>query len=186
MTGGAVMRIFFAMPLRPEDRVRVAALLETLRPVFGRARWVPSENLHLTLRFLGDRDVATVTQLIQWLCESWTPPISPLSLSPQGLGAFPSGARHTLFLRLQASDALLSLYASLEDALYQLGEPRERRRFQPHITLARDVALPGGIAPVASAHSVSGEPFALGRVTLFESVFHAGGVTYEPLAERIL
>jgi 2'-5' RNA ligase len=100
-------------------------------------RWVPSENIHLTLKFLGDVSPANVDLLEQMLsvevCQH-----RAFEIGFGGLGAFPSPKRpRVIWIGIQAPAGLEALQHGIEAATATLGYPDEERPFSPHLTIGR-------------------------------------------------
>lgn len=131
------MRLFVAVT--PPTEVREAAL-ERARSVSwkGRIRWVPPQNVHLTLKFLGETPDEVVPQ-IEASLEAVCLGHRAFDLALEGVGAFPSAGRaRTLWVGAgQGSEALTALAEDVEDALQGLGFEREKRPFHPHATVGR-------------------------------------------------
>lgn len=183
------LRLFVA--LEPPDLVRrrLASLQAELRRAAGRAaddvRWVPPENVHLTLQFLGaapEERVAGVQDAIAAAAREGT----PLELTVGGAGAFPSARRARVLWAGLTGDlpALGALVAALGRHLAPLGFPPEERPFAPHLTLgrARDARGVGGLA-AALAHAGGGAAarWRAGEVVLFRSHLSPRGAEYEAL-----
>lgn len=125
------MRLFVALPLPAGV---TAALARIQRGVPG-ARWVPPENMHLTLRFIGEADGAQFEDLVEALAEVTVP---PFTLDLAGTGHFETKRVPTvLWAGVRPSPELTRLQAKVERACQQAGFPPERRSFAPHVTLAR-------------------------------------------------
>jgi 2'-5' RNA ligase len=128
------MRSFIAIDVESPP---LRALLEELRAVGGGVRTVAPENLHITLRFLGEIEegrAGDVGGAMEEVCRS----LSPFPLSFQGVGVFPGLKRiRVVWVGVQeGKERLLALQGALEEALQGLGFPREKR-FHPHLTLGR-------------------------------------------------
>jgi RNA 2',3'-cyclic 3'-phosphodiesterase len=123
--------------------------LEPLRRVLkelagmGRAlKTVDPDNLHVTLKFLGQTDMNLVPE-VRALMEQAARSSASCELTITGLGVFPHAQRpNVVWAGLQGSDTLASLAADLEAGLEPQGFPRENRPFVPHLTLARVKARP--------------------------------------------
>ena len=152
--------------------------------------WVAPENLHVTVKFLGNVDAARVPSVIDAL-RSAVRGHAPFDLEVGGLGAFPSATRaRVLWAGLIGGTAPLgALAASVEDALAHLGFPREDRPFSPHITLAR-VREPRRSPELAEALGVaSGRRFgqvAVPDIALMRSDLSPRGARYSTLASIAL
>jgi 2'-5' RNA ligase len=110
------------------------ALLEVATGVPG-AYWAEEDQLHLTLRFLGDIDGVRRTQLVQALerLEAET-----FELQLQGIGFFPPrGEPESLWIGVVRNPALDALQTRVDAIATRLGIERDRKRWTPHVTLAR-------------------------------------------------
>jgi 2'-5' RNA ligase len=135
----AVMRAFIALELSEEVAQRLDRISNELKLRFphNAVRWVPAQNIHLTLKFLGDVSIANLEALqkmIQAECED----IPPFDLSVGSVGAFPSLNRpRVIWVGVTAPAVLSNLYRNIELAAARLGYPPEERPFSPHLTLGR-------------------------------------------------
>jgi RNA 2',3'-cyclic 3'-phosphodiesterase len=130
------VRLFVALEIPSEVRGNLAAMVEALRTISKEPRWVRPENLHVTLKFLGEvpetKLDAVRTALAQIRSEQ------PVKLDFRGLGFFPNEKHPRVFWAgIEASANLMKLPGDIEGAMEKLGIPRERRPFSPHLTLAR-------------------------------------------------
>ena len=135
------MRLFIAIEIPENIRAGFASLLKEFRAVAPNVKWVRAENLHLTLKFLGETEPAKLGPLQNVLVAVRSP--EPVTLEFRGLGFFPNEKRPRVFWAgMQASANLKSLAADIDQAAHRLGFPLEDRPFTPHLTLAR-FPLPG-------------------------------------------
>ncbi len=134
------VRTFVAIELDAEVHTALREVQGRLRraPLARLGRWVESDGIHLTLRFLGDVPAARVPELrraLECACQG----IMPFEIAVAGLGFFPNGQR----LRViwagveEPSGALQRLQLAVERQLEQIGFRPEGRGFSPHLTLAR-------------------------------------------------
>ncbi len=135
----SVIRAFIAINISREIEQRLkfisGDLQQSLRGV--PIRWVPVENIHLTLKFLGDVSVANLDLLTKML-ETECAGHSPFEFSVGDLGAFPSIRRpRVIWVGVQAPQDLLVLQRGIDAETARLGYPREDRPFSPHLTLGR-------------------------------------------------
>ena len=100
-------------------------------------RWVPVENIHITLKFLGDVPTAGLDALKDMLrAEAET--CHPFDMLIGGIGSFPSPKRpRVIFIGIQVPAGLEALYRRIESACTRLGFPPEPREFSPHLTFGR-------------------------------------------------
>lgn len=134
----SLLRAFIAVEIPLALREAVCAATEPLQKSIGPAvRWVLMENMHLTLKFLGDTSPANVELLSQMLrAEAELFPGFELRL--QGLGAFPNPKRpRVLYIGIQAPGTLEALQRGIDSASRRLGYESEERGFSPHLTIGR-------------------------------------------------
>jgi 2'-5' RNA ligase len=168
------MRLFVALDLPWPLQDRLGGLATG---IFG-ARWVPRENLHLTLRFIGE--------VPNWRAEEIDLALHaikgrsfPLVLS--GVGLFEKAGRVTaLWAGVDRCPPLEHLQAKIETALQRAGLEPERRRFVPHVTLARlDQPANDKITGFVQRNNLfRAEPFSVERFTLFSSQLGKEGSVY--------
>lgn len=132
------MRIFIAIEVSSEIARAAHELVERLARARETVRWVQPENMHLTLKFLGEvEDVRTID-----VCRAVQAAVEPFASFPfrcGGVGAFPNASRpRTVWIGLDQGEApMIALQESVDRALYDIGFPLESRRFHPHLTLGR-------------------------------------------------
>ncbi|ANM28939.1 hypothetical protein ABI59_03940 [Acidobacteria bacterium Mor1] len=181
------MRLFIAIELPASARRELERRVAELR---GRRGWrfVPSRNLHLTLRFLGEVSAAQRRPLFS-ACAAAVSSLPGGRLGLSDLGVFPGPRRPRVLwcgLRQEPADWLLPLAREVERAVRSAGFPAEDRPFRPHVTLARAVrgqrpAVPPDAAGGAGAEGR--ERFRVSRVVLFRSHLGAAGARYEALEQ---
>jgi RNA 2',3'-cyclic 3'-phosphodiesterase len=135
------VRLFIAIDIPENIRTGFASLLKEFRAVAPQAKWVRAENLHVTLKFLGETEPAKLGALQNVLAGVRSP--APVNLEFRGLGFFPNEKRPRVFWAgMEASPNMKTLAADIDQAAHRLGFPLEARPFTPHLTLAR-FSLPG-------------------------------------------
>ena len=142
------------------------------------ARWVRPENLHLSLRFIGDVEDGDADDVDAALRIVAAP---AFSLEPQGVGVFGKTSKaRTLWAGIAPNPALRQLQAKVEAAVTSAGLAVETRRFSPHITLARLKRAPAGrIEQFIVDHAeFRAEPFPVEQFFLFSSMLSASGAIY--------
>lgn len=169
------MRLFVALCL-PTEALHA---LETLQDRLPAGRPVPADNLHLTLAFLGEVDDTAAEALHDALSNLRA---APVMLRLGGAEVF--GGRHGQAIALGAEGCppLQDLHDRVRSRIHGAGLNTERRRFRPHVTLAR---LPGRghAAPLVQALSTARlGPFACTGFALIESRLHPRGAIHTPLA----
>ena len=173
-------RLFIA--IRPPDEV-CDLLLDTMEGVDG-ARWQDFDNLHLTLRFLGEVERPLADDLA---LELGRIAASPFPLTINGIGHFDASRRsgsspHALWARIAEAPQLEALRLKVDRACIQVGLPADDRRFVPHITVARLNRSSGDIGPWMAAHGrLHAGPWQVDHFALFESHLGASGSRYEEI-----
>ena len=180
-------RIFVAVALAPALLAAVSGMRARLAEAESTLRWVPPENLHFTLKFLGGitppqlagvvaaaREVAARTQRF--------------SITLAGLGAFPSARRpRVVWVGVSSgADHLVALAEHLDVVLRPAHASREDRPFRPHLTIAR-------VRDAAPVRDLSKEIDALrelewgcqtvGAICVMESHLRPSGAVYQPVEE---
>src|SRR4051812_38418614 len=135
----AFMRLFVALDIDDVIRNRIARFVEAVRDFAPEARWVKKESLHVTLKFIGEQPAIGVEGIQQALQTIATP---PMKIGFRGYGFFPTANSPRVFwIGMEAGPELASLAAAVDEKLLALGVPKEKRKFNPHLTLAH---LSGG------------------------------------------
>lgn len=170
-------RLFVA--LRPPRPVR--DLLRTAMHGISAARWQDDDQLHLTLRFIGDVDRHRAEDIAAALGALHAPAIKARIA---GVGMFERrGWPHTVWAGVEPAAALAGLHRKVDQLLARVGIAAETRAFVPHITLARLNRSAGPVAPFLALHSdLASAPFAFDHIILYESELGHGGSRYHPVA----
>lgn len=171
-------RAFVAVPLPLEVRERLAIMAHGLRG----ARWSSTDQLHLTLRFLGDLP-GGLHGVEEALATVHLPPF-PLQL--QGLGVFPGHKQpRVLWAGVADPRPITALHDAVDRALAPLDLELERRHYRPHVTLARFKQVHGAdVGAFIEANNLFFvPPFTVDRFALFTSILHPAGARYTIEAE---
>jgi 2'-5' RNA ligase len=183
---GDVMRVFIAIDIPEEIRARLAAVQERLRKVFPSPRWVASESIHLTLRFIGEitekhlEDIDGALGGLTW---------KPIPISVQGLGFFPGTRSPRVLWAGLKSSTMEGLAEEINSRLERAGFDGENRAFRAHVTLARskDTRLEGALVTAAAEFSdTEFGSFVADRYFLYQSSLKTHGAVYTKLKEYLL
>jgi RNA 2',3'-cyclic 3'-phosphodiesterase len=171
-------RLFVAV--RPPAPIR-EQLLDLMEGVPG-ARWQDDEQLHITLRFIGEVDTRVAEDAAAVLGTVRHP---SFEVAVEGIGSFGSRGRiNAVWAGVRPHDQLANLHRKIDHALVRVGLEPERRAYLPHITLARFGREVGGLDGFLARHAgLTSEPFPVEYFGLYESRLSQAGATYE-LIER--
>lgn len=187
------MRLFAAVEIDDEARRSAVEAADALRAIFGshpEIRWVPAENLHLTVRFIGHVDDDRVAPLLEALAAPLA--IAAFDVALGSCGAFPRGGNpRVMWIGLRSGLAeLAAMHGEFSQRLLPFGFPPEARPLSAHLTLARIKETSRGFgAKVRSTlerTAVRNSAFTVSRATIFVSRPSRGGSRYEPLGYAAL
>lgn len=179
--GASPRRLFVGVEIPEVARSVAWDAFAPVREAFPKAKWVPPENFHVTLKFLGP----VWPRLVSWVeqgCASAAAVVEPFELSLSGAGRFPdSGKASTLWAGVADPERGTWKLAERLDA--ELGEefPAERHPFSPHLTVARS-RPPLDIDDVLGRVTLTAGPWVVSELLLIESHLGRPAPRYEPLA----
>ena len=188
MNAAPKLRTFIAIPFPETTQMKVDKLLSDLRKMDAAVRWVPARNLHLTLKFLGDVEEACLDDLfvgIQKAAEG----IEPFQITLTGLGAFPNVRRpRVLWIGMDYPEAMQRLYEKIEEELFHLKFPREKRKFSPHLTIGRVKGQRGieALMSVVERTEFGPERVTVDHVVAMKSDLRPTGAVYSALEKFAL
>ncbi|GEP02666.1 RNA 2',3'-cyclic phosphodiesterase [Methylobacterium oxalidis] len=168
-------RLFTGIEIPPG----IAEALAPFRGGLPGARWIESADYHITLRFLGDVERSLAEDLCEGLAEAR--PRAPIPITLEGLSSFGGDKPRALYAAVSPVPDLVDLQAEQERIARRAGAEPERRKFTPHVTLAR---LRREASPEAVAMYLSQAPifeplrFEATRVALFSARESTGGGPY--------
>jgi 2'-5' RNA ligase len=180
------MRVFIAVDLPPELRKDLAKLQREMARLTDTVRWVASESVHITLKFIGEvaekrlEDIDTALAGLTW---------KPFEITVRGVGFFPEKRSARVLWAGMEAPTMQNLAEELDSRLERLGFEKESRTLRPHITLARarHSRIDSSLVTAASKY-VDNEfgSFTVDRVYLFKSILKPAGAEYERLKEYLL
>lgn len=176
------MRLFIAANLASALKAALSQVQEALKARGADVGWVKPENLHITLRFLGEVEEARLPVLSEAIASSLKG-ASPFPLALGGLGAFPDlRFPRVIWIGVKkGAEELSALQARLEEGLQRIGFPPEDRPFSPHLTLGR-VRSPRKREALVEGLKVLQVPLleemVLESVELMRSQLHPAGAIY--------
>jgi RNA 2',3'-cyclic 3'-phosphodiesterase len=180
------MRTFIAVEIPNEIQEIVGKYISEISGIFSEVKWVAPQNLHFTIKFLGEvrnSDFKHVKDCVEEVANEF----SPFSMGVSGIGFFPA-QQHPKVVWLGADggeDSLLDLYQDMERRLEEVGFDRESKTFSPHLTIGRvkkfkHIAVPDlfpDFDPVT---------FEVRRISVMKSTLTPDGPIYEKLYESEL
>ena len=166
-------RLFTCLEIPEAIRLR----LSLIRAPLTGAKWIEAENMHITLRFVGDIDGRIADDFADALAEISA---KPLTLTVQGVGAFGGREPRVLWAGVAAGPELDALYRAHERAARTAGLEPDPRDFKPHVTLARlrRTRPPAAARFLEENGGLRTEPFTVGRFVLMSARPGSGGGPY--------
>ena len=189
-----VIRVFIAVPIPSSAKLFLSKVIEGLSgKIPNGVRWVNPDGIHVTIKFLGDTAPGRVAGITEAMGRA-AAQVSPFQIRLWGLGTFPNQKRpRVLWAGVDGDVARLAeLQKITESELVALGYPRDKRSFNPHLTLGRvrdqvSEHIRHGIAAIVFSEEQEGsEPWLVESVELIQSHLGPGGATYTTLAKVLL
>jgi 2'-5' RNA ligase len=180
-------RTFIAIELPESVEIQLGSLIADLQAPGDGVRWVRPENIHLTLKFLGDVPSDKIPLVAEGVEEAASP-AQPFVLVLSDLGTFPNLRRpRVIWVGVhEGHDETVELQKRIEDALESRGFPREGRRFSPHITIGRVKKPPhpqSGLAERIERGSFVSDSMAVSSIAVMRSVLRPEGPIYTRLTK---
>lgn len=183
-------RTFVAIEVGPQA---VAALIRLQKQLEGQVadlRWIPADQMHVTIKFLGDvdnRDLPKICEELHRACQG----LEPFDASMRGLGTFPRNKPPRLLWAGmdEGCQELIGIHQHLDHSLAEIGIPREGRAFTPHLTLGRvgrNTQLETLAGLVADASPGINARFEVDEVHLMASIRERGKIVHEPIETVVL
>jgi len=179
------VRAFFALPVREDDKPALLDAQRRMKRAAGEERhgprWVGAEQLHVTLKFLGDVEEASISTLLA-IGASRAGEHAPFDATWTEVTGFGSVDRARVLVvgLTDAEGDMARLAASIESDVEPLGVPRETRAFVPHVTLARQ-RQPRSARYLVQAAELEAAPAHFDELVLYRSELRREGAVYTPL-----
>ncbi|MBI1869739.1 MAG: RNA 2',3'-cyclic phosphodiesterase [Chlamydiae bacterium] len=182
------MRLFIAIELPQTLQNEIAHFIEPLRKQVRGARWIPLQNLHLTLKFLGEVpeiDILKIKNCMEEVIREEN--FQPFKLQFSKIGGFPTlKSPRVIWLGVSIGEEVLSkITSSLEGSLELLGYPKKDRPYQAHLSLGKvkDPKQFWGVEKFELIHKTSFAGFSVGVISLLQSFLGRDGASYEKVYE---
>ena len=183
------LRLFIAIELPSNIIDGLRNVQEELKDKSNKPSWAKPENIHLTLKFLGDIETNKIDSMVNIL-EGIAGKSFSFEISVKGVGTFPAaGTPRVIWVGIEENKDMLQLYNNIEEGLAALGFEKERRDFKPHLTLGRikflndRAGLRRGLEKVAGLNLAR---FAVAGFALFKSTLTPEGAIHTKLKEYTL
>lgn len=180
------MRCFIAMNLDDSLKEEINKTIQGLRGRDWDVRWVPAENLHVTLKFLGDTSEEQVLEIKERL-SAIAVKTDSFNLGLYGVGIFPDRKRpRVVWIDLIDSEGFIKLQELVEDSMASLGFKMDNRPFSPHLTIGRIRSPRGKDALLRRIDSLKDKDFGnigVDRISLMKSDLKPTGAQYTTLAD---
>ena len=169
------MRIFLAIEFDMETKAALALVQGKIRPFCVNGNFSREENLHLTVKFIGD------TQKLDEICkiaDDAARGISPFNIELKELGAFNKGGRNIFWTGVNGGNELKRMHIAAQNGLIACGIINTREDYRPHITLVREARLNCGLDDALRTIITPDLFFKVTGISVMESTRVAGKLTY--------
>ena len=179
------IRTFIAIEIPPHIKKEISEIQRHLMVRDTRISWPKPDNIHITLKFLGDVDASAIAPIAR-VVEEAVEQIPPFNVKIGGVGTFPSGSKpRVLWIGAKSEDSLLVKCAeSIDSNLGELGYEKETRAFRAHLTLGRvksQFKIDEVLERLNESRDFECDDFRASEITVVQSTLHASGAIYTPL-----
>ena len=188
------MRCFIALDLDESIKNRLELLQGEMRRRMGAdgnaVKWVQSEQIHITLKFLGDVDDGMIRDVCDWTSDV-AQQAEPFDFEVGGCGCFPpNGAARVFWAGIaNGQHEMAALAGQIDQAMNDLGFPLENRPFNAHLTLGRIKAPRAGHVLRETLEQIEQQPYgvqAVNNIIIYESTLERSGPIYTPIHHAAL
>ena len=180
----ANIRSFVAISISEEARIAIAEMIRELQDLDSSLRWVKPDNIHLTLKFLGGVQEEKLPDLKQAL-EFSLSGMMKFFYEITGVGCFPTFRNsRVLWVGVKNSDGyLVKLKENIEKEFFKINFPKETRKFNPHLTVARVKARGAPELQISrfQNYNIGRFKVEVNKVILMRSDLHPTGPRYTPI-----
>ena len=180
-----MIRSFVALDIPSQVKRELGGIIGKLQRLGGNVKWVRPENLHVTLKFLGEVEPEGLEEIYR-VVEKSIRGIKAFPFSLSGAGIFPNPRRPRVFwIGIKEGGELAKLSRLLDEGLETLGFPREKRGFSPHLTIGR-ARTPQGLERLTEEvvrMGYSSEGLEATSLFVMKSKLTPQGPIYSPLRE---
>lgn len=183
------MRTFIAVELPETIKKKIGELQAPLKKTNAFVSWVKPENIHITLKFLGEVPEEKINEVFS-ATELALKNAGKFKMNLKGTGAFPDSKRPRIIWigAEKGGEELSNMAGKLEEEMEKIGYPKENRKFSPHFTMGR-VKSPKNIEKLmelVKSTDFETEDIEVNEVTVMKSQLHPAGAIYTPLKKIAL
>ncbi len=178
------LRTFIAIELPPELKENIFSRTDSLREVARSVKWVAADNLHITLKFLGNTPEEQLPE-IEKAVRGAVSMHQAFDMVFTGAGAFPESSRkppRVIWVGVEAPETLFKIQSSVDTAMAALGYEPESRSYSPHLTIGRVKQPPRGGLLRREIDALEKEPFGsvhVQEISMMKSTLHPAGARYD-------
>jgi RNA 2',3'-cyclic 3'-phosphodiesterase len=180
------LRCFIAVRIPESVKKAVAEAIDALRKSGADVKWVPAENIHITLKFLGSTDESVIEEIKESLYRRASA-YRPFSVGISGTGYFPAGRRpRVVWVGIEDGGHLANIQRDVEKEMVRFGYPEEGRPFSPHLTIGRvrsDKRMTEMLKRLDAYRETGFGEMEIDGITLMKSELRPAGAVYSSLAE---
>jgi RNA 2',3'-cyclic 3'-phosphodiesterase len=184
------IRAFIAVEINEQTKQKISGLISHLKKSGADVKWITENQMHLTLKFLGDideRDVQKISDALSDIADNF----NSFTINFSKIGAFPDMDRPSIiWLGIdKGAESLKTLSEKIETALKKLRLKQENREFKPHLTLARIKSpknMQNLLKLVKEIDAKSWDGSQISSLTLFQSALNPKGAVHAILAKKYL
>ena len=180
------LRCFIAIEITETIKKDMGGLIEVLKKYDADVKWVNSENLHLTLKFLGNTSEGMIPKIIESLTKIAFF-YNPFYITIYTMGVFPNRKYpKVIWAGVEGSDMLKKLRDDIEDSMSLIGYQKEDKKFHPHLTLGRVRSQRGIVNLIHGLDNFTGKDFGsieVRNIKLMQSELKPTGAYYYCLQE---
>lgn len=175
------MRLFIAINFSSEEKSKLSSIIADLKKYTVGGNFTRSENLHLTLVFLGETGrLADIMSAMDKVIAS------AFTLNLKGIGRFSRREGDIYWVGVEENKVLLNIYEQLYASLSSNDFTLEKRKFKPHLTIGRKVILKKGFSPTDFDRGLEPIKIEVTKISLMESKRVEGKLIYTPLYSKQL
>jgi 2'-5' RNA ligase len=183
------MRTFIAVELPENIKKKIGELQAPLKKTSAFVSWVKPENIHITLKFLGEVPEGKINEVFS-ATEVSLENAKKFKMNLKGTGAFPDFRRPRVIWigTAKGGEELSNMATKIEEEMEKIGYPKENRKFSPHFTMGR-VKSPKNIEnlmELVKSTDFETEDIEINEVTVMKSQLHPAGAIYTPLRKIAL